>query len=53
MFSYFRIAQGFIKYTIDSSKAIFMLYDIIESRGANAGSEHYSLVVMPDIMCGL
>ena len=42
MFSYFPMAQGFVKYTIDSSKNLFKSYNVIVSGGANSASEHYS-----------
>lgn len=41
MFTYFPIKQGFLKYQIDSTKAVFKSYNVIVSDGTN-GSEHYS-----------
>ncbi len=43
MFSYFPIQQGFLPYTIDSTKGIFKTYNVLVSGNSAAASENISL----------
>ncbi|MBC7652508.1 MAG: DUF3858 domain-containing protein [Deinococcales bacterium] len=43
MFRYLPIKQGYLNYNIDSTKAIFKSYNVIESGGATSGTTYISL----------